>query len=92
MKEQKLLNEPRNIVITGYISELDHLTERGKYEVECFDEYGIKMNLEDSNKNYKSVRIKIETYKKIKLLAVKMDMPITRLIEIMFDEFKKSHE
>ncbi len=50
------------------------------------------MNLEDSNKNYKSVRIKIESYKKIKLLAVKMDMPITRLIEIMFEEFKKSHE
>lgn len=36
---------------------------------------------------YKAVRIKTETYKKIKLLAVELDIPITQLIELMFTEF-----
>jgi len=37
--------------------------------------------------NYKAVRIKTETYKKIKLLAVELDIPITQLIERMFETF-----
>ena len=40
--------------------------------------------------NYKAVRIKTDTYKKIKLLAVEMDMPITRLIDLMYDEYLRS--
>jgi hypothetical protein len=36
---------------------------------------------------YKAVRIKTDTYKKIKLLAVELDMPITQLIERMFEAF-----
>jgi hypothetical protein len=35
--------------------------------------------------NYKAVGIKPETYKKIKLLAVELDIPITQLIERMFE-------
>ncbi len=50
------------------------------------------MKLEYNNKNYKSMRVRHETYKEIKRLALNMDIPITKLIELMFSEFKKSHE
>ena len=36
---------------------------------------------------YKAVRIKTETYQKIKLLAVELDIPLTQLIELMLTEF-----
>ncbi len=52
----------------------------------------IKLKLEYNNKNYKSMRVRHETYKEIKRLALNMDIPITKLIELMFSEFKKSHE
>lgn len=41
----------------------------------------------DHNQNYKSVRIKTETYKNIKRLAIDLDIPVTRLIEQMFKEY-----
>lgn len=37
--------------------------------------------------NYKAVRIKTDTYKKIKLLAIELDVPITQLIERMLETF-----
>jgi hypothetical protein len=37
--------------------------------------------------NYKAVRIKADTYKKIKLLAVELGIPITKLIELMYQKF-----
>ena len=49
------------------------------------------MKQKNSTMNYKSVRIKTETYKDIKILAIKLDMPVTRLIENMFKEYIKSH-
>lgn len=42
--------------------------------------------------NYKAVRIKTETYKKIKLLAVELDIPITQLIERMFKMFTEKQK
>ena len=42
------------------------------------------------NENYRSVRIKADTYKKLKLLAVEMEVPITRLIDLIHDEYTKS--
>ena len=41
---------------------------------------------------YKAVRIKTETYKKIKLLAVELEIPITQLIERMFNAFTEKHK
>lgn len=41
---------------------------------------------------YKAARIKTETYKKIKLLAVEMDIPITQLIERMFEVFTEKQK
>lgn len=38
--------------------------------------------------NYKAVRIKTDTYKKIKQLALDMDIPITRLIDRLYEERK----
>jgi len=40
--------------------------------------------------NYKSVRIKSGTYKKLKLLSVEMEMPMTKLIDLMLSEYLKS--
>lgn len=40
------------------------------------------------NTNYKAVRIKTDTYKKIKQLALDVDMPITRLIDRLYEERK----
>lgn len=37
--------------------------------------------------NYKAVRIKADTYKKIKLLAIELGVPITKLIERMLETF-----
>lgn len=37
--------------------------------------------------NYKSIKIKSDSYKRIKLLAVKIDIPITRLIDLMLESF-----
>jgi predicted DNA-binding ribbon-helix-helix protein len=48
------------------------------------------MKIENYNKNYKSVRVKTETYKKLKLLAVEMEVPITQLIDLMHEEHLKS--
>ena len=42
--------------------------------------------------NYKAVRIKTETYKKIKLLVVELDIPITQLIERMFEMFTEKQK
>ena len=42
--------------------------------------------------NYKAVRIKTETYKKIKLLAVELDIPITKLIERMSEMFTEKQK
>ena len=42
--------------------------------------------------NYKAVRIKTETYKKIKLLAVELDIPITKLTERMFEMFTEKQK
>lgn len=42
--------------------------------------------------NYKAVRIKTETYKKIKLLAVELEIPITQLIERMFNVFTEKQK
>ena len=42
--------------------------------------------------NYKAVRIKTETYKKIKLLAVELDIPIMQLIERMFEMFTEKQK
>lgn len=48
------------------------------------------MKTDNHKENYKSVRIKIDTYKKVRHLAVDMDIPITRLIDLMYDEYLKS--
>lgn len=45
--------------------------------------------MNDSNKNYKSARIKIETYKKLKLLSVELDMPLTHVIDLLYAEYMK---
>jgi hypothetical protein len=45
--------------------------------------------MNDSNKNYKSARIKIETYKKLKLLSVELDMPLTQVIDLLYNEYMK---
>jgi hypothetical protein len=45
--------------------------------------------MNDSNKNYKSARIKIETYKKLKLLAIELDMPLTQVIDLLYNEYMK---
>ena len=37
--------------------------------------------------NYKSVRIKTDTYKKLRHLAIELDIPITKLIELMYNRF-----
>ncbi|MBZ4202760.1 MAG: ribbon-helix-helix domain-containing protein [Methylovulum sp.] len=44
------------------------------------------MNIE----NYKSVRIKSDTYKKLKLLSVETEIPITKLIDLMLIDYLKS--
>lgn len=38
--------------------------------------------------NYKAVRIKNDTYKKIKQLALDVDMPITKVIDRLYHERK----
>ena len=38
--------------------------------------------------DYKSVKVKNETYKKLKQLALDVDMPITRLIDRLYKERK----
>lgn len=48
------------------------------------------MNPSDYNQNYKSVRVKTDTYKKLKRLAVEMEVPITRLIDLMYDAYIKA--
>jgi len=40
--------------------------------------------------NYKSVRIKSDTYKKLKLLSVETEIPITKLIDLIYAEYLKS--
>jgi hypothetical protein len=45
--------------------------------------------LNDTNKNYKSARIRIETYKELKLLALELDMPLTQVIEMLYNEYRK---
>ncbi len=42
------------------------------------------LTTKEHNENYRSVRIKAETYKNIKLLSVEMEIPITKLIELMY--------
>jgi hypothetical protein len=37
-----------------------------------------------------SVRIKSDTYKKLKLLSVETEIPITKLIDLMLIEYQKS--
>lgn len=41
----------------------------------------------DSNKNYKSARIKNDTYKKLKALAVEEEIPLTRLLDKLLDKY-----
>lgn len=45
------------------------------------------MKLDNHKENYKSVRIKTDTYKKLRHLAIEMEIPITKLIELMYDKF-----
>lgn len=48
------------------------------------------MKEDKSNSRYKSMRVKAGTYKNIKRLSVETDIPMTRLIDIMYDEYIKS--
>lgn len=41
------------------------------------------------NQNYVSARIKKDTYKKLKQLALDLDVPLTRLIDIMYEHYQK---
>ena len=45
------------------------------------------MKTQKHYENYKSVRIKTDTYKKLRHLAIEMDIPITKLIELMYEKF-----
>ena len=40
-----------------------------------------------NTENYKSVKIKTNTYKNIKQLALDMDMSVIKLIELMYQRF-----
>jgi len=46
------------------------------------------MNLENI---YKSVRIRSRTYKEMKLLAIELNLPFTRLIDKIFKFYKQHH-
>ena len=39
--------------------------------------------------NYKSVRIKKETYKQMKLIAVELDIPFTKLIDLLLEKYRE---
>lgn len=41
-----------------------------------------------NKETYKTIRIKSETYKKIRLLAFEKEIPITRLIDLMLADFE----
>lgn len=42
------------------------------------------------NDFYKSARIKNDTYKELKLLAIELDMPLTQLIDFLLKHYKDS--
>jgi antitoxin component of RelBE/YafQ-DinJ toxin-antitoxin module len=46
----------------------------------------------DINENYKSARIKNDTYKNLKLLAIELGMPMTQVIDLIYDEFIKNQK
>jgi len=45
-----------------------------------------------NSKNYKSIRIKNETYKSIKLLAIELDIPVTRVLDILYESYLTKNE
>ena len=45
--------------------------------------------MKNINETYKTVRVKTETYKKLKQLALDLDMPLTRLINLLYNEYTK---
>lgn len=45
--------------------------------------------MQDTNKNYKSVRVKNSTFKELKLLSIKLETPVTKLIDILVMEYKR---
>jgi len=43
-----------------------------------------------SNNNYVSARIKKNTYKNIKQLALDLNIPLTKTIDFLYDYYKKN--
>lgn len=41
------------------------------------------------NKNYVSARVKKETYKKLKQLALDLGIPLTQVFDVLYDQYKK---
>ena len=44
----------------------------------------------NSNDSYKSARIKNDTYKELKILAIELDMPLTQLIDLLLKHYKEN--
>lgn len=47
-------------------------------------------NIYDSNENYKSVRVLNGTYRQLKQLGLDLNMPITKLVDMLLDNYKKT--
>jgi hypothetical protein len=45
--------------------------------------------MKNNLKKYVSAMIKVETYKKLKGLALELGMPLTRLIDVLYDHYMK---
>jgi predicted DNA-binding ribbon-helix-helix protein len=46
----------------------------------------------NQNEAYKSARIKTETYKQLKLIAIERGMPLTQLIDFLLEEYLKKKD
>lgn len=48
--------------------------------------------MKDTNLNYKSARIRVDTYKKLKLLAIELGIPLTQVIEVLYADYMMKRE
>lgn len=45
--------------------------------------------MKDTTKKYVSAMVKVETYKNLKQLSLDLGIPLTRVIDLLYDEYKK---